>query len=154
MSVVVVLLDLIETRCDRYIALIPKLLMLTCLLCLLFLCESIVHSRGCPNSSRRPVTSRRLFKPRFLVCFHPQHNSTITMSDKKLPEYVTLVSSDGFEFVVRRSAAVIAKTLDRMFDPASKSLLPTCVAEDKFLTTMIDGFQESIERRCLLESIT
>ncbi|KIV98692.1 uncharacterized protein PV09_09520 [Verruconis gallopava] len=57
------------------------------------------------------------------------------MSEKKVSEYVTLVSCDGFEFIIRRSAACIAKTLNRMLDPAN-------------------GFQESIENRCYLESIS
>jgi transcription elongation factor B subunit 1 len=42
------------------------------------------------------------------------------MSDKKVTEYVTLVSCDGFEFIVRRSAAIIAKTLNRMLDSTSE----------------------------------
>lgn len=33
--------------------------------------------------------------------------------------YVTLVSSDGFEFHVRRSAACISGTIRRMLDPSS-----------------------------------
>jgi Skp1 family, tetramerisation domain len=35
--------------------------------------------------------------------------------------YVTLVSSDGFEFHVRRSAACISGTIRRMLDPSSMS---------------------------------
>jgi elongin-C len=34
-------------------------------------------------------------------------------------EYVTLVSSDGFEFVVRRSAACVSGFIRRMLDPNS-----------------------------------
>ena len=35
-------------------------------------------------------------------------------------EYVTLVSSDGYEFVVRRESAYVAGTIKRMLDPASE----------------------------------
>ena len=42
------------------------------------------------------------------------------MSD--LTEYVTLVSSDGFEFVVKRSAACISGALNRMLDPKSETV--------------------------------
>jgi len=35
-------------------------------------------------------------------------------------EYVTLVSSDGFEFVVRRSAACVSGFIRRMLDPNSR----------------------------------
>jgi len=34
-------------------------------------------------------------------------------------EYVTLVSCDGFEFVMKRSAAVISDTIKRMLNPRS-----------------------------------
>ncbi|KAF2202144.1 transcription elongation factor-like protein B polypeptide 1 [Delitschia confertaspora ATCC 74209] len=38
-------------------------------------------------------------------------------TEKKASEYVTLVSEDSFEFVVRRSAAIIAGTIRRSLDP-------------------------------------
>lgn len=34
--------------------------------------------------------------------------------------YVTLVSSDGFEFIVRRESAYVAETIKRMLDPNSE----------------------------------
>jgi len=34
-------------------------------------------------------------------------------------EYVTLVSGDGFEFILPRSTACISGTIRRMLDPAS-----------------------------------
>ncbi|MCJ1291846.1 hypothetical protein MMC34_003393 [Xylographa carneopallida] len=49
-------------------------------------------------------------------------------------EYVTLVSSDGFEFVVRRESAYVAGTIKRMLDPAS-------------------NFAEAISGRCVFENI-
>lgn len=42
-----------------------------------------------------------------------------------LSKYVTLVSSDGFEFVVLREAACKSGAIRRMLDPKSKPLLVT-----------------------------
>lgn len=36
-------------------------------------------------------------------------------------EYVTLVSGDGFEFVVPRSTACVSGTIRRMLEPSSES---------------------------------
>lgn len=43
------------------------------------------------------------------------------MSDKKPTEYVTLVSNDGYEFKLLRSAACIAGTIRKALDPTCKS---------------------------------
>ncbi|MCJ1288088.1 Transcription elongation factor B (SIII), polypeptide 1 (15kDa, elongin C) [Xylographa opegraphella] len=53
---------------------------------------------------------------------------------KTLSEYVTLVSNDGFEFVVRRDSAYVAGTVKRMLDPAS-------------------NFAEAVSGRCVFENI-
>jgi len=50
------------------------------------------------------------------------------------PEWVTLVSSDGFEFIVLREAAVVSGTIRRMLDPKT-------------------GFKESRTNRCEFENI-
>ncbi|KAL2011028.1 hypothetical protein VTN00DRAFT_3746 [Thermoascus crustaceus] len=50
-------------------------------------------------------------------------------------EYVTLVSSDGFEFVIPRSTACVSGTLRRMLDSSS-------------------NFSEAITGRCVLENIS
>ena len=34
-------------------------------------------------------------------------------------EFVTLVSSDGFEFIIRRQSAYVAGTIKKMLDPTS-----------------------------------
>lgn len=38
---------------------------------------------------------------------------------QELSKYVTLVSSDGFEFVVLREAACVSGAIKRMLDPKS-----------------------------------
>jgi transcription elongation factor B subunit 1 len=41
--------------------------------------------------------------------------------DKKLSDYVTLVSNDGYEFKILRSAACIAGTIKKALDPTCSS---------------------------------
>ncbi|CAN9161787.1 hypothetical protein CUC08_Gglean007590 [Alternaria sp. MG1] len=41
------------------------------------------------------------------------------MADGKSTKYVTLVSNDGFEFKILRSAACIAGTIKKALDPLS-----------------------------------
>ena len=38
--------------------------------------------------------------------------------------FVTLISNDGFEFIVSRDAACVAGTIQKMLDPTSKPLKP------------------------------
>ncbi|KAJ5453610.1 Elongin-C [Penicillium daleae] len=57
------------------------------------------------------------------------------MADSTQSEFVTLVSCDGFEFIIPRSAACISGTIRRMLDPASK-------------------FSESLSGRCVLENLS
>lgn len=51
------------------------------------------------------------------------------MVDATQSEYVTLVSCDGFEYVIPRSAACISGTIRRMLDPASTLI---CAAGARF----------------------
>jgi len=66
-------------------------------------------------------------------------------------DYVTLVSSDGFEFVVLRSCATVAGAINRMLDPSSEPA--------QFCLTLIvlkvlpDNFAESRTNRCVFENI-
>ncbi|KAA8650932.1 elongin C [Aspergillus tanneri] len=50
-------------------------------------------------------------------------------------EYVTLVSGDGFEFVIPRGTACVSGTIRRMLEPSSK-------------------FSEALTGRCVLENIS
>lgn len=45
------------------------------------------------------------------------------LSDPEPSRYVTLVSSDGFEFVVLRQAASISPAIKKMLDPKSEQQL-------------------------------
>ncbi|KAF2680004.1 POZ domain-containing protein [Lentithecium fluviatile CBS 122367] len=56
------------------------------------------------------------------------------MADNKETEYVTLVSSDDFEFKILRSAACIAGTIKKALDPQS-------------------GFRETTQNRVVLSTI-
>ncbi|KAL8706487.1 MAG: hypothetical protein Q9201_000472 [Fulgogasparrea decipioides] len=41
------------------------------------------------------------------------------MTTKEPSEYVTLISNDGFEFIILREAAYVADTIRKMLDPTS-----------------------------------
>lgn len=41
--------------------------------------------------------------------------------------YVTLISSDGFEFIVRRESAYVAGPIKKMLDPTSQCSLPEMI---------------------------
>lgn len=66
-------------------------------------------------------------------------------------EYVTLVSNDGFEFIVSRESAYVAGTIKRMLDPTSTPRLKTrtqTVTDD-----LPGGFAEAVNGRCVFENI-
>ncbi|KAF2804853.1 POZ domain-containing protein [Mytilinidion resinicola] len=58
----------------------------------------------------------------------------MALNDEGQTNYVTLVSSDGFEFKILRSAACIAPTIKNMLNPAT-------------------GWQEARENRCIFKDI-
>jgi len=77
-----------------------------------------------------------------------------------LSKYVTLVSSDGFEFVVLRDAACISGAIKRMLDPKSKSAQRCIDQVDRKqeesganLFKYIGGFAEATTGRCEFEEI-
>ncbi|KAI4096932.1 MAG: hypothetical protein LQ344_000735 [Seirophora lacunosa] len=41
------------------------------------------------------------------------------MDNKPLSEYITMISNDGFEFIIKRDAANVAGTIRKMLDPTS-----------------------------------
>jgi hypothetical protein len=50
---------------------------------------------------------------------HTRHlHRTLTMAAQP-SEFVTLVSSDGYEYIIRRKSAYVAGTIKRMLDPTS-----------------------------------
>ncbi|KAI0479128.1 Skp1 family protein [Xylariaceae sp. FL0804] len=59
----------------------------------------------------------------------------VDSSGSKASKYVTLVSSDGFEFVVLRQAAAVSPFIKSMLDPSSQ-------------------FQEAQTGRCVFEEIS
>lgn len=50
------------------------------------------------------------------------HQVEMTGTNQEPSPYVTLVSADGFEFHVRRSAACVSGTIRRMLDVQSESI--------------------------------
>lgn len=56
------------------------------------------------------------------------------MASLKPSKYITLVSGDGFEYVVMRDAAMISPFIKSMLDPRSQ-------------------FQEALTGRCVFEEI-
>jgi len=70
-------------------------------------------------------------------------------------DYVTLVSSDGFEFQVLRSCATIAGAIRRMLDPSSE-LLPNVqsnACRHGYVNIILGNFREASENRCEFENI-
>lgn len=77
-----------------------------------------------------------------------------------MTEYVTLVSRDGFEFKVLRSAANISGAIKRMLDPTSALHLPftlrfTLAIQDRCADIVFttDNFAEAKSNRCVFENI-
>jgi hypothetical protein len=71
------------------------------------------HTRRSAPNCLQPDCRSQVLK------FH--HTLHTTMADEKPTEYVTLVSNDGFEFKILRSAACIAGTIKKALDPLCKN---------------------------------
>jgi hypothetical protein len=56
------------------------------------------------------------------------------MSNTKITEYVTLVSNDGYEFKLLRSAACIAGTIKKALDPACRNHIFNLFTQFRLLT--------------------
>lgn len=67
------------------------------------------------------------------------------MSADKVSEYVTLVSNDGYEFKLLRSAACIAGTIKRALNPECK--YTAFGLSGLRLTCLPAGFQETTRNR-------
>ncbi|KAL4996091.1 BTB/POZ protein [Aspergillus recurvatus] len=59
----------------------------------------------------------------------------MSASETQQYEYVTLISGDGFEFIIPRSTACVSGTIRRMLDPSSK-------------------FSEALTGRCVFENLS
>jgi len=57
------------------------------------------------------------------LCYGYFMSRVVMASTSETSDYVTLVSSDGFEFQVLRSCATIAGAIKRMLDPSSEFLI-------------------------------
>jgi len=75
------------------------------------------HASTFSERKSRPTKSRRQLANDKL------HLTMATSNEGGLSKYVTLVSSDGFEFVVLREAACKSGAIKRMLDPKSESYL-------------------------------
>lgn len=98
------------------------------------LTSSFVSQVACYPCSARPP---KLKFPHHRISSELQASLTLqqhkhTMAEQT--EYVTLVSNDGYEFKVLRSAACIAGAIKRMLDPTS-------------------NFSEALNNRCTFENI-
>jgi transcription elongation factor B subunit 1 len=76
------------------------------------------------------------------------------MSEDKSSQYVTLVSNDGYEFKILRSAACIAGTIKKALDPMCTFLF--CALRLHMncqLIAPIAGFRENTQNRVDLPTI-
>lgn len=58
---------------------------------------------------------------------HPRnkHSTMASTEQTDAPDYVTLVSNDGFEFLVQRKSACLSGAIKRMLDPNSAFVQPS-----------------------------
>ena len=68
-------------------------------------------------------------------------------------EFVTLVSSDGFEFIIRRESAYVAGTIKKMLDPTSSFDVLLVVKTEAWLTSKLGNFAEAVSGRCVFENM-
>lgn len=68
------------------------------------------------------------------------------MAPSEPSHYVTLISNDGFEFIVRRDAACVAGTIRKMLDPQSKCSFPSKPFGAKCYIEVPSSLSLSLER--------
>lgn len=82
------------------------------------------------SSPPHSVASFLVFSCRSVVhlhsCSHCIKSATTDMPSSPSP-YVTLISSDGFEFIVRRESAYVAGPIKKMLDPTSQFPFPEMI---------------------------
>ena len=66
-------------------------------------------------------------------------------------EFVTLVSCDGFEFIIRRETAYVAGTIKKMLDPTSQYSLGETTALSLIIN--LGNFAEAVSGRCVFENM-
>jgi hypothetical protein len=74
------------------------------------------------------------------------------MANQEPSEYVTLVSHDGFKFIVLRECANVSGALRRMLDPRSELVVPQR-STDQDTDFSSGGFLEARNNRVVLENI-
>jgi hypothetical protein len=84
--------------------------------------------------------------------------NSMAANGQELSKYVTLVSSDGFEFVVLREAACVSGAIKRMLDPKSMCAVSTISRYYyrvllRLIRRVPGSFAESVDGRCTFEEI-
>jgi hypothetical protein len=75
---------------------------------------AVFHLGTSRHATPTSQTSPTLWNHRLI---RANRHSIPNMADEKSTEYVTLVSNDGYEFKILRSAACIAGTIKKALDP-------------------------------------
>jgi hypothetical protein len=98
-----------------------------------YVSDDDTRKRDCAARSLNSGACARTFPS--TVHLHPTppalDTATAKMADNNETEYVTLVSSDDFEFKILRSAACIAGTIKKALDP-------------KCMSSFIDGWVDGV----------
>lgn len=82
----------------------------------------ISYAKDTANVSKTYEIRHQFHPSSFLIAIRsssPHRHAAIMITEPST--YVTLISSDGFEFIVRRDCAYHSKTIKTMLDPTSKS---------------------------------
>jgi len=75
-------------------------------------------------------------------------DDSATMEDNRTTEYVTLVSNDGYEFKLLRSAACIAGTIKKALDPMCNEPCQPFFNPNTLLTRLNSRIQRKHAKSC------
>lgn len=119
--------------------------------------QPIMHAHK-PSITHFPLTLFSVHSTSPSYHDQPHHLQPYAMSINNAPsEWVTLISSDGFEFNVRRSAACVSGTIRRMLDPQSMFTstfsFSMMISENKHWYVP-GGFSEARNGVCTLENLS